>query len=576
MMEIIGNKQSTGLEARIGFVLDALAASPADSFAALVEVTADGRVSWRASSPMEGDAAWRAWMRECNERCSIKVESLVRGVDLASGSWLDLEPSLRSALENSGRTWVVSSRVSEGCWLLRLGAGLAPDWDRMRQGERPAIEWLAEIVSSVPGEGHEEAAVNPEMDRLRQENAALIRAGQAREEFLARVSHDLRTPLTSILALTELHPDPVEASASGGAAGKTGCMTSIADSCRYQLSLINDLLDLSKSAAGQLKIVCESCDAMAVAAECLRLVRPQAERRRLSLELQSTVGEAWVSADPLRMRQMLMNLLSNAVKFTPAGGAVTLWLARPRANWIAFRVQDTGVGIGPASLTDVFQPFLQVEALPPGASAASGSGLGLAIVKELAEAQKGHVMATSEPGRGSTFVVELPEVPPPAALPRNQIALTAAPQPGAPASTASAGAPSERRDEDGLRVMVVDDHDLNRDLVTDYLTAAGFEVHPFMDGVRALKELPALRPDVVIMDVQMPGLDGLEVTRRIRQFADRGIADVPILGLTALAMPEDRDRCIAAGMNAYQGKPFSLKALPGLLRRLVSDPDGNS
>ena len=574
-METIGNKQSIAADVRIRFLLDALAASPVESMAALVEVAADGRVKSLASSPVDGDAVLRPWVSACTERCSIKIDTLVRGVDLSSDSWLELNPSLRSALENSGCTWVVSSRVSEECWLLRCGVGLAPDWGLLRQSERPAIEWLVEILSSAKGAGREDAAVSAELDRLRHENAELVRAGQAREEFLARVSHDLRTPLTSILALTELHPDPVEASASGSAPGAGGCMTSIADSCRYQLSLINDLLDLSKSAAGQLKISCESCDATAVAAECLRLVRPQAERRRLRLELQSTVGEAWVSADPLRMRQMLMNLLSNAVKFTPAGGAVTLWLARPRPNWIAFRVQDTGIGIGPASLTDVFQPFLQVEALPPGASAASGSGLGLAIVKELAEAQRGHVMATSEPGRGSTFVVELPEASAPSATPSAAVAV-AVPRPEPSVATGVAATPSERRHDDGLRVMVVDDHDLNRDLVTDYLTAAGFEVHPFMDGVRALKELPGLRPDVVIMDVQMPGLDGLEVTRRIRQFADRGIADVPILGLTALAMPEDRDRCIAAGMNAYQGKPFSLKALPGLLRRLVTDPDGKA
>jgi CheY-like chemotaxis protein len=345
-------------------------------------------------------------------------------------------------------------------------------------------------------------------------------------------------------------------------------MTSIAETCLYQLSLINDLLDLSKSAAGRLKIASQACDATALAGECFRFVQPQAELLGLQLEFQSKVGNAWVSADPLRVRQMLMNLLGNALKFTQKGGLVTLWLARPRPGWISFGVQDTGIGIGSGCLPDVFQPFHQVEKAQ-GTSGPAGSGLGLAIVKELAEAQKGRVLVSSEPGCGSTFVVEIPEVAPPVSSSR--VTVTSGelqtPDPSLPDGATSPGS----GDAKGLRVMVVEDHDLNRELVTDYLTAEGFEVHSFLDGIRALQALPELRPNVVIMDVQMPGLDGLEVTRQIRQSSDRGICAVPILGLTALAMPEDRDRCIAAGMNAYQGKPFSLKALPGVLRRMVSD-----
>lgn len=133
--------------------------------------------------------------------------------------------------------------------------------------------------------------------------------------------------------------------------------------------------------------------------------------------------------------------------------------------------------------------------------------------------------------------------------------------------------PSES-DPEAVTVLMVDDHELNRELLTDYLEAQGFLVTPCADGLRALELLPQLRPHVVIMDVQMPGVDGLEVTRRIRRLPDRQVANVPILGLTALAMPEDKDKCLAAGMDDYLGKPFSLKALPPILRRLASQPTG--
>jgi CheY-like chemotaxis protein len=265
-----------------------------------------------------------------------------------------------------------------------------------------------------------------------------------------------------------------------------------------------------------------------------------------------------------------MNLLSNAVKFTPAGGEVWFRVSTPRKGFVAFSVRDAGIGIDAAHLSELFKPYTQVE------DAGSGSGLGLAIVKQFAEAQQGSILASSQPGRGSEFVVEIPAVLEGVSDPRAVIPVAREAEPEVPEKVAPPVAaaphpgPTESRDlSSPIRVLVVDDHDLNRELVTDYLAAAGFEVQACVNGMSALDVLPQLLPDVVIMDVQMPGLDGLEVTRRVRQSKDPRLAHVPILGLTALAMPEDRARCLDAGMNEYQGKPFSLKTLPGILRRLI-------
>ena len=567
-MKYAGNERDVKAAVRAGLLLTAVAAWPVGSSAVLLEMNPQGVFKCIATSGDTFGERMGSQLVKDSERGRSIPESAVLGVDLSSGAWTEADPMLRRLLEAAGREWLISTPLSAAHWLLRSGVGFAPEWSEIRRADSAVVDWLTELLASTDSPSRNVAVLSNSLGALRLENARMVGAGQAREGFLVRLIHDMRTPITSILALTELNPDPVGLSKTTARVSRTGCMAEIANSCKYQLSLINDLMDLSKSAAGHLRIAGEPCNAASVADECLVLVRPLAEQRKLRLELESTVGDAWVLADPLRMRQMLMNLLGNAVKFTPADGVVTLSLARPRAGFIAFRVQDTGIGMGPEGLTDAFEPFFQIDEALPGASLAPGLGLGLAIVKELAEAQNGRVMATSEPCLGSTFVVELPEVPSPAVAPRN---MTVSMPDEASAGTLPAPGHSG---QGALRVVVVDDHDLNRDLITDYLTSVGFEVHAFMDGERALEELPKLRPDVVIMDVQMPGLDGLEATRRIRQLEDHQVASVPILGLTALAMPEDRDRCLGAGMNAYQGKPFSLKALPSLLRGLVSKTDG--
>jgi signal transduction histidine kinase/ActR/RegA family two-component response regulator len=518
-----------------------------------------------------------ALIEEYNEGVRRFLTKNGPGVPVPSNEWLDLPGGVRSALGLAGLSWIVvmpivGSVEAEFITVL-AGVGPVPESVVLNRQVAPAVHLMSLVLS--PGAisaGRDEIteSLRAELERVTASRDEMIRAGHSRDGFLARISHDLRTPLTSILALVELDREW-----NGGLSGsvRKGWIQAIADSCHYQLELINDLLDLSKAAAGQLRFTCIPCDANEIAAECFGLVGPQAERRGLRMLLEPSAERLHVRADPKRLKQVLMNLLSNAIKFTPVGGEVRLRVSMTRRGWCELSVRDTGIGIDEAHLSDLFKPYTQVE--DSTSTSTSGSGLGLAIAKQFTEAQNGRIVATSQPGQGSEFVVEIPAV---LESPLDEAA-------GAPVlHTAKAASPSA---EPGLltravprdacapiRVLVVDDHDLNRELVTDYLTAAGFEVHACVDGMSALDVLSNLLPDVLIMDVQMPGLDGLEVTRRVRQSKDPRLAKVPILGLTALAMPEDRARCLEAGMNEYQGKPFSLKTLPGILRRLIEAQAG--
>lgn len=485
-------------------------------------------------------------------------------------SWFDrIHPDDRErvlAVTEALRTGTLESfdreyrlRRQDGQWLWVHDRGKVVAYDAQGHPIR-AVGTHSDITLRREAEG----ALQRRTAELIELNAELARAAQGRDEFLARVSHELRTPLTSILALTEMLTDPQLNSLPERSLRQ---IRSIHDSSLHLLQLINEILDLAKLEAGQFRLNITACDAAQVAQESIRLINPQATRRQLHLKFEPGPQGLHVLADPLRLKQMLVNLLGNAIKFTPAHGHVQLEISQPEPGRIQFRVNDTGIGISPEKLGTLFRPFVQLES---GLNhATNGSGLGLVIVKHFAELQRGSISATSAPGYGSCFFLQLPEatgrpapVPTKPAGTDQWTSLTFGPPAGAPAPLPP------------INVLLVDDNELNRESLGEYLTSAGFVVFPVPDGATALRELPQLHPDVIIMDVQMPGLDGLEVTRRMRQLPDLTLAQIPILGLTAMAMPDDRARCLAAGMTAYQVKPFPLKLLPDVLRRLARPARG--
>lgn len=377
-------------------------------------------------------------------------------------------------------------------------------------------------------------------------NAQLSRAARLKDEFLAAMSHELRTPLNGILGFTQALQESIYGEL---AERQRDSIRSIEESSRHLLALINDILDLSKIEAGKLTLELEDVDVEMAAQSSLRVVRELAVRKRIRLNLGVHTEVEFVRVDQRRLKQILVNLLSNAVKFTPEGGSVGIEVAsHPSEPAIVFDVVDSGIGIAPADVPKLFQAFVQVDSRL--ARRYEGTGLGLALVKRLAEMHGGTVAVQSEPGQGSRFSVKLPigEVEQRSAKPVRW-------QP--PASLVAP--PSSTPGSASARLLLAEDHLLNQQVFMEYLGALGYEVILAQNGVEAVALCAERHPDLVLMDIQMPEMDGIEATRRIR--ADPQTAQVPIIALTALAMSGDRERCLDAGMNRYLSKPVNLRGL---------------
>ncbi len=403
-----------------------------------------------------------------------------------------------------------------------------------------------------------EARVEARTEELRVVNAALARAARLKDEFLASMSHELRTPLTGILAFAQTLQKPKvygELNAKQLKAAK-----SIEDSGKHLLELINDVLDLSKIEAGKLELEPSQVMVEEVCQASLRLVKQLAATRRQSISYTLQPLDLFLTVDVRRLKQMLVNLLSNAVKFTPEGGALGLEVVGDSAHQVVrFTVWDNGIGIAPENLPRLFQSFVQLDARL--SREYSGTGLGLALVRRMTELHGGSVSVVSELGQGSRFTITLPLAaavatafsPTPAAVGLPAIA-------GEAALLALGVAPAPAR----LRILLAEDNEVNIQVLTDYLEASGYTLTVARTGSEAVRRAQTEHPQVILMDIQMPGMDGLEATRLIRQ--DPALARVPILALTALAMPGDRERCLAAGANAYLTKPVNLEHLTELIR----------
>jgi PAS domain S-box-containing protein len=388
---------------------------------------------------------------------------------------------------------------------------------------------------------------------LQHANAELARAAQAKDEFLANMSHELRTPLNAILGFSESLQDGIYAPLT---AAQQGAVQHIETSGRHLLALINDILDLSKGEAGKLTLEVERIDIVAVCQASLVFVKELALKKRLRLDVQLADPHAVIEADPRRLKQMLVNLLSNAVKFTPADGQVILAVAVDAADGLVrFRVEDTGIGIAPEDQGRLFQPFSQIDSALSRQQA--GSGLGLALVRRLAELHGGEAHVESAVGVGSRFTITLP-------LRQPALGASAPARESSSESRRTSGAASSPH----VRVLLTDDQADNLRLVGEYLQAHGYEVAAAHSGHEALAQVAQVNPAVILMDIQMPDLDGLEVIRRLR--AQAAWATTPIIALTALAMPGDRERCLAAGASAYLTKPVRLQELVTTIQRLLT------
>ena len=439
----------------------------------------------------------------------------------------------------------------------------------------PPFGFAALLVAMGYSLSHRFRRVHGELDRLRlsleeevrERTGALqtakeeaLAASRAKSEFLANMSHEIRTPMNGVIGTTHLLLEtPLSAV-------QRDYVETVRASGEALLVLIGDILDFSKMESGRLAIERAPFSPRAVIEESLEMVAPLAARQGLSLSF--AAGEAGEAPEALvgdlaRTRQVLVNLLGNAVKFTPRGGVRVELSVRPLDGGLReahFAVADTGIGIPGEELDRLFVAFSQLDGSL--ARRRGGAGLGLAISRRLVELMGGRIWAESAVGQGSTFHFTIPgeAAPPP---PRRPAAL-----PGRLSRGLARRHP--------LRILLAEDHPVSRQVTAGLLAHLGYEADLASHGLEVLEALEGRLYDVVLMDIQMPELDGLEVTRRIRQQL-AGRRQPKIIALTAHAMSGDRERCLEAGMDGYLTKPVQIAALEAALVAASPDPlDGTT
>ena len=378
-------------------------------------------------------------------------------------------------------------------------------------------------------------------------------ASRAKTDFLNNMSHDIRTPMNAIVGFTSLasmHIDDKEQ--------VQDYLAKISVSSQHLLSLINDVLDMSRIESGKTSIEKVPMHLPSLIDELGMIVQPEAEAKHQAfvIDRQGIANES-ILADKLHLNQVLLNILSNAVKFTPAGGSIRMCVSEKPSDQVGytrfeFRVEDNGIGMSEEFQESLFDPF--TRARTSTVSEIQGTGLGMAITKNLVEMMGGTVVVNSAEGKGSEFVIDL------------QFEVCDSPAP----TMVQEETPV---DFTGKRILLAEDNEMNQQIAMAILEEVGFDVDVAVNGLEAVDMLRAATPghyDVVLMDIQMPIMDGFEATRRIRALNEKDKATIPIIAVTANAFDEDRESVYDAGMNAHLAKPYEIPKMMATLSDILN------
>ena len=383
-------------------------------------------------------------------------------------------------------------------------------------------------------------------------NAQLSAALHSRDLFLANMSHELRTPLSIIILRTEILQDQIYGSLN---LKQTHALEIIHQSADHQLALISDILDVIKIEAGQVELDPETVSISDVFQSSSYMVQALAQKKQINITFQVIPEDLYIVADSRRLKQILVNLLTNAIKFTPENGKVGLVVDNEPDGAVRFTVWDTGIGVYKEDISKMFEPFVQID--NGFTKNYEGAGFGLALVRRLIELHGGTIQVDSQVNEGTQISFTLPQPIKKDPIPTNDI-------------SSKITQKNEDADKPKVKVLLAEDTKLLADGIMEYLSALNYEIVVAQNGLEALEKIGEFMPNIVLMDIHMPVMDGLEAIKRIRSY-DTQISDVPIVALTALAMPNDSDRCLETGATTYLSKPFSLTELKAVINDLLEE-----